>query len=691
MTESQASEAQSSAQVEVGAATESGSVQAVLPEQVGTSDAEARSIVMADDGSPAATSKVLEATAPGSGHPHASNAEPASEAGVASPVEVAARVAGAEPPRMEQVGQGDAVGAVTEATEPVSPAVDVEAEAAREGTASSSPETQEPPFMAEAVLALSAAEETRPLEPSAPTAGTEAASASAPSAPLDAVMPVVETAPVAAEDNASSPSIPTPHAAGDATRTEAADIGIKEAEPVHSAPPTPVAFVPEAQHEEAPSATAPGERQNPTSTSEPLTTALAEQDTSRDAEPRAKPADTDAAPLAAASPAPEERAGTEAREASTVAPAEHERASSPPEPLNDVEAAPAVATTAPGEVSPESLSVPAEVPAGTNVPSSAPADPAATEAQSEVGPKLTALPGPGDTASEPAVVPLVAESAPRPVVPTSRAPIELDDLPASSEEPMELASTWEFVGWQGRGESNGPIGHVPETTWADRTVDLEGPAAPAAPAAPPATELPLASAWDFIQQPWQPPTGEPSEVVSSLLAAASASTETASAGPAVTAEQVLAALADVGTQGMLGKVLLAYCAGRFRRAFLLGESLGLARVGHSWGQGSDSPAVSALKVDLEAPSLLTSAEAITGPSLFSAPTHPQDEAIFSALGGEASARLLVAAVRSRGRPVAFIVADPGSEPVEPSTLDELSRVLDKASETYDRLPSTRGA
>ncbi|WNZ64946.1 general secretion pathway protein GspE [Myxococcus sp. MxC21-1] len=217
----------------------------------------------------------------------------------------------------------------------------------------------------------------------------------------------------------------------------------------------------------------------------------------------------------------------------------------------------------------------------------------------------------------------------RPVAPMPRAPIELDDLSGASDEPMQLASTWEFVGWQG-GDDTGPIGHVPETTWADRGVDLDGPAL-----SPAATEVPLASAWDFIQQPWQPTAAEPSDVITTLLAAAaSAATEGPMGGPSVTAEHVLSALDVVNTQGVLGRVVLAYCAGRFQRAFLLGESLGLARVGHAWGPGSDSAAVAQLKVDLEAPSLLHTAMTSAGASVFDAPACPQDEAIFAALGGE---------------------------------------------------------
>lgn len=272
-----------------------------------------------------------------------------------------------------------------------------------------------------------------------------------------------------------------------------------------------------------------------------------------------------------------------------------------------------------------------------------------------------------------------------PVAPTPRAPIELDDLSGASDEPMQLASTWEFVGWQG-GDDTGPIGHVPETTWADRGVDLDGPAI-----SPAATEVPLASAWDFIQQPWQPTAAEPSEVITTLLAAAaSGATEVPVGGPSVTAEHVLSALDVVSTQGALGRVVLAYCAGRFQRAFLLGESLGLARVGHAWGPGSDSAAVAQLKVDLEAPSLLHTAMTSAGASVFDAPACPQDEAIFAALGGEGASRLAVIAIRSRGQAVAFIVADHGAEPIAAPALDELTLIAQKASEAFSRLP-TRSA
>ncbi|TNV58829.1 hypothetical protein FH620_27345 [Corallococcus exiguus] len=226
------------------------------------------------------------------------------------------------------------------------------------------------------------------------------------------------------------------------------------------------------------------------------------------------------------------------------------------------------------------------------------------------------------------------------------------------------------------------MGHNPETTWADRVVDLDVPAA-----APAAAEdgVALASAWEFMQQPWQPQDSEQVDPAQALLAAASASTDTPTDGPAVSAEQVLSALDTADSQGMVGKVLLAYSAGRFRRAFLLGDSFGLARVGRAWGPGSDRPEVTALKVDLDAPSLFTSALNGPSPSVFSAPQVPQDEAIFSALCGESESHLLVFPLHARGQPVAFFVAEHGPSPLEVAMLEELGRIADRAVEICTRL------
>lgn len=275
--------------------------------------------------------------------------------------------------------------------------------------------------------------------------------------------------------------------------------------------------------------------------------------------------------------------------------------------------------------------------------------------------------------------PRLVVAPPAPV--RDRTPISLEDLPAPSEEPMQLASTWEFVGWQGGGEGEGGVGHSADTTWVDRVVDLEVPAS-----APASSEdgVALASAWEFMQQPWQPQAVARIDPAQALLAAASASSDTPQDGPVVTAEQVLSALDTADSQGMVGKVLLAYSAGRFRRAFLLGDSFGLARVGRAWGPGSDRPEVTALKVDLDAPSLLASALTGPSPSVFSAPQGPQDEAIFSALC-EAESHLLVFPLHARGQPVAFFVAEHGPSPLEVPMLEELGRIAERAVEICTRL------
>ncbi|WP_324291562.1 hypothetical protein [Corallococcus sp. BB11-1] len=324
------------------------------------------------------------------------------------------------------------------------------------------------------------------------------------------------------------------------------------------------------------------------------------------------------------------------------------------------------AASEPASTAPAAMAVEPE--AVTSEPAQALEDsPRDTEPQSPTVPEDTAPPKPR----------LVVAPAPA----RERTPISLDDLPASSEEPMQLASTWEFVGWQG-GEGEGPVGHSAETTWADRVVDLEVPAT----STPAASEggVALASAWEFMQHPWQPQASESLDTAQALLAAASASTDTPPNGPTVTADQVLSALDTADSQGMVGKVLLAYSAGRFRRAFLLGDSFGLARVGRAWGPGSERPEVTALKVDLDAPSLLASALKGPSPSVFNAPQGPQDEAIFSALC-EAESHLLVFPLHARGQPVAFFVAENGPAPVELDMLEELGRIADRAVEICTRL------
>ncbi|RYZ37204.1 MAG: hypothetical protein EOO71_28980 [Myxococcaceae bacterium] len=401
--------------------------------------------------------------------------------------------------------------------------------------------------------------------------------------------------------------------------------------------------------------------------------------------------------IAAAPKAPEpvlaaELKATEASPEPAVAaepspPTEEPRTEPPPEfdvaMVTDAEAPPTsqpVLAALPAPTSPVVTAAAPDVPAPTQA-AIAVAESGAPTQTPEPAASVTEAPAPASTPEDTALPKPRLVVAPAPAVARERTPIALDDLPASSEEPMQLASTWEFVGWQG-GEGEGTVGHSADSTWADRVVDLEGPTTSTSVSHE--GGVALASAWEFMQHPWQPQATEQPDTVQALLAAASASTDTPANGPAITADQVLSALDTADSQGMVGKVLLAYSAGRFRRAFLLGDSFGLARVGRAWGLGSERPEVSALKVDLDAPSLLASALKGPSPSVFNAPQGPQDEAIFSALC-ESESHLLVFPLHARGQPVAFFVAENGPAPVELDTLEELGRIADRAVEICTRL------
>ncbi|NOJ96811.1 hypothetical protein HMI51_28210 [Corallococcus coralloides] len=452
--------------------------------------------------------------------------------------------------------------------------------------------------------------------------------------------PVWDAAPGASTAGAKEAPAQEPIAAADAPK----DGGLLEATELEAIPDAPAAV--EASKMETSVSTEP----SPEAPEASVIAAPAPQDAEADALEFSLAGDSQ---KPAASPEAESSeswqvAAAPKSDAAIPAPAEEHRAEVPPE----FEVALVAPTEAAASPAPEPAASQAEAPT-----------PSAAE-------EPVALPKPRLVASPPAPV-------------RDRTPIVLDDLPtSSSEEPMQLASTWEFVGWQGGGEGEGSVGHSPETTWADRVVDLDVPAA-----APAASEdgVALASAWEFMQQPWQPQAAAEVDPAQALLAAASASTDTPVDGPAVTAEQVLTALDTADSQGMVGKVLLAYSAGRFRRAFLLGDSFGLARVGRAWGPGSDRPEVTALKVDLDTPSLFTSALNGPSPSVFSAPQAPQDEAIFSALCGESESHLLVFPLHSRGQPVAFFVAEHGPAPLEVAMLEELGRIADRAVEICTRL------
>lgn len=123
--------------------------------------------------------------------------------------------------------------------------------------------------------------------------------------------------------------------------------------------------------------------------------------------------------------------------------------------------------------------------------------------------------------------------------------------------------------------------------------------------------------------------------------------------------------------------------GRFPRAFLLAERFGLAMVGRAAGPGSDSPAVSALRVDLDEPSCLSVASASRAPVLCPLPDGSQDTAVFAALAtGEL--RLVVTALRLRELSVAFLVVAT-DRPLPAVELDELTQAAAGAEAAFARL------
>ena len=285
----------------------------------------------------------------------------------------------------------------------------------------------------------------------------------------------------------------------------------------------------------------------------------------------------------------------------------------------------------------------------------------------EVAPEMLAVLPPSPEAS-----PAVAEAAPerKPVVPV--------ELPSEPMGDMQMTSHLDLMT-----ESE------PASPWARRAIEVDFSAQEAGSSEPGsfggAGEIPLASMHEFI--PTWDPSAEPAPVATDSDATAS-SLEGALAGqaatPAVPLEEALTALREATTRGALGKALLSYCQGRFSRCFLLGESFGVARVGRAYGPGSNKPAVSALQVDLEAPSLLAMAAAGSGPVVSSVPESQEDEALFAALG-ESFSHLAAAAIRVRERAVGFMVIDGGPSPFGPNELDELEKLLAAASEVYGKL------
>lgn len=372
-------------------------------------------------------------------------------------------------------------------------------------------------------------------------------------------------------------------------------------------------------------------------------------------------------PKPAAAPEPEKHAPAPVVERAVSAAPEKE----PVAPAAGVQAPPA----AKAEPAPAAPSL-AQEPKTEEHVSETPAAEVRAAASVQVPPAAKAEPSP--VAPPPAQEP--KSDAARPV---KAAPVQPVELPESSGE-LEVASPLEQI-------SSGA-----ESAWSRRAIEVDfSSEASSTESSFPEGELQLASMHEFI--PTWDPSAEPAATDSSRPVTESyagwdsdepSAPEDAASGNAqiqqMQLEEALEALRQATTRSELGNVLLSYSRGRFQRGFLLGETFGYARVGRGYGPGSDKPEVSALQVDLEAPSLLAMAAAGGRAVVSSVPEHPQDEALFGALA-ESFSHLVAAPIRLQQRTVGFIVIDGGPSPFGPEELDDLEKLTSAASEAYDRL------
>jgi hypothetical protein len=303
---------------------------------------------------------------------------------------------------------------------------------------------------------------------------------------------------------------------------------------------------------------------------------------------------------------------------------------------------------------------------------------------------------PAPRAEEPAAAPPEAVASADAVAPAPEAPALVSqesearaapvpvELPPMPEGEMQMASHWDLME-QGRQVDTG-AGSEAQPTWARRAIEVDFSAQDAGSSEAGASDaqggVPLASVLDFVPS-WDP-SAEPADPGASLDTSGGEAQST----QLVQFQDALAALRQATTRGALGKALLAYCQGRFPRGFLLGEAFGLARVGRAYGHGSSKPAVSALLVDLEVPSLLAKAAANGKPIVSSAPESQEDEVLFAALG-ESFSHLLAAPIRLYQCTVGFVVVDGGPAPFGPTELGELEQLIAAASDAYDRMQDTQ--
>jgi hypothetical protein len=134
-----------------------------------------------------------------------------------------------------------------------------------------------------------------------------------------------------------------------------------------------------------------------------------------------------------------------------------------------------------------------------------------------------------------------------------RPPVDMGELPPAPEEPLQLASTWEFMGMAEVAHA----GHSTEPVPEERGLELDT-AVPPMPeyTGAPQDEVALASAWDFVPQ-WQPGQPEPPSEGSAPSTPPSehdsaAPVSTAGGGEPVTAEADATASTGPATTGKYG-------------------------------------------------------------------------------------------------------------------------------------------
>ncbi|OJT20327.1 hypothetical protein BO221_30290 [Archangium sp. Cb G35] len=369
-------------------------------------------------------------------------------------------------------------------------------------------------------------------------------------------------------------------------------------------------------------------------------------------------------------------------EAAPAAPAKAPAASAPiAQPSPKVESAP---IAPPPAQEPKKAEPVAEAPVAVPPAPSTPAPAREPLAASPVAPAPVADPAPAAPDRRPRTV------AVQPV-----------ELPSDPVGDIQVSSHLELMDWRQTETAEASSGAESSPPWTRRAIEVDFSSEEASPTEAGASdadgEIPLASVHEFIPT-WdpsaEPPPAEPEAGVQpeegfsgwdeGMGASAATPAGDAERIKLVQFQESLDALRQATTQGELGKVLLDYCQGRFPRGFLLGETFGYARVGRAYGPGSDKYEVSALQVDLEAPSLLAMAAAGGRAVVSSVPESPMDEQLFAALG-ESFSHLMAAPIRLHQRAVGFVVLDSGPSPFGAEELDELEQLLSAASEAYGRL------